>query len=137
LEGLQGFADALTGQLGLYGTGWTMMFRFNAVMYTILAVQALLAVIAVFAAKLRGLVGFCNCCCTNVVFLVMAIMGLVYRFDSFGDACAMDNRPYDAAGNSFFTDGATFSSLSIASICLVYVYCCCTACSVGQRQAQA
>lgn len=129
-EGLDSLSEMLKALSAVNGTEWTMMFKFNAIFYTILAVQAVLAIIAVWADKLKGLVGFCNCCCTNIVFLVMAIMALVYRFDSVGDLCSARGGVYDSEGNSFMMDGDKFGKLSITSICLVLVYCCCTMCSV-------
>ena len=106
-----------------------MIYRFNAVFFTILAVQSLILLISACVPMLRVCVACCHCCCTNIIHLVMLIMTLVFRFNSTGDNCSKNTQMY-AEGRTFAEDGDTLKSLSIATMCLWLVFGCFTCCTI-------
>jgi len=83
------------------GTGWTMIYNFNAIFFSIMAAVSLLSiVVAQFGVKIRKVLS-CLHCLVCPVHTTMVIMALVYRFDAEGSKCAMRDNVYDAEGNSF------------------------------------
>lgn len=106
------------------GTGWTMMYNFNAVFFIILLVQSLLLLISAFVMKLRGILMCCCCCCTNNIHLIMLIMALAYRYDDAGTACSLRDVAYSTSGHTFMADAETFGTLSILGIATWIIFCC-------------
>jgi len=141
-DGLSDAFDSLsdlTGydvEFGLSSTGWTMMYKFNMIVFIILLVQSLLLAVAVFVPALRTCLCCLHCCCTNNVHIVMLIMALVYRFSSYGVQCAGKNTRYDSnETHTFANDASFYSSLSIAGICLWLVFFC-GPCCIASAQAK-
>lgn len=118
------------------GTGWTMMYSFNAFVFLAIAVQSVLLLLAIFVTKLRPCLNCLHCCCLNNIHLIMAIMALVYRYDNVGEACAMNTQSYDAGSNTFAGDADTFGTLAVFSIA-TYIIFCCFPCYIAGQKAQA
>lgn len=134
VDALDSFASAQWGiGFTFEGTGWTMMYNFNCIMFLIIAVQSLLLVIAAFIQKLRPCLACCHCCCVNLIHLIMAIMALVYRYDTVGDACALNTQSYDNGKNTFAVDADKFGTLAVLSISTYIVFCCFPCCAYGQK----
>jgi len=115
------------------GTGWTMIYNFNTVMYLILAIQTLLLIIAVFVVKMRKCLA-CMGCCTCTTQLVMAIMTLAYAYDSAGEQCSMNNEQYDLSGNTFAKDYDILSRVAVIGIIAWPLMCCCPGCTARVSQ---
>ena len=101
-----------------------MIYTFNAVYFCILAVFAIVATISIKARSLVPFVSLCNCCCVNIVYLIMLIMTLVYRFDDIGAKCSFQNEAYDDEGNTWLQDAKLLKNLSISAMATYFVYYC-------------
>lgn len=106
------------------GTGWTMIYNFNTVLYLILLIQTLLLCVSIFVVKLRKCL-VCFGCCSCTTQLVMVIMTLAYRYDSAGNSCSMNFERYDLSGNNFAVDAGSLSVLSIVGLVAWILMCCC------------
>ena len=102
VDALEDWSSAEWGiGIAFEGTGWSMMYNFNAIVFFCIAVQSLLLIVASFWQRLRPCLNCTHCCCLNNIHLIMAIMALVYRYDNVGEACAMNTQAYDTTGNTF------------------------------------
>lgn len=136
VDALDSWSEAQWGYgLAFEGTGWTMMYNFNMVVFGIIAVQSLLLLVAAFFQKLRPCLSCLHCCCLNNVHIVMAIMALVWRYDNVGDACAMNTQSYDLGNNTFAMDAEMFGTLAVFSIA-TYILFCCGPCFISKQKAQ-
>merc|ERR1712048_562315 len=125
VDALEDWSNAEWGiGIAFEGTGWTMMYSFNAVVFLCIAVQSFLLIIASFWQRLRPCLNCTHCCCLNNIHLIMAIMALVYRYDNVGEACAMNTQSYDLGKNTFAMDADMFGTLAVFSIATYIIFCC-------------
>ena len=107
-----------------------MIYKLNAITFTILSVQSGLLLFAVYYTKFRAILGCCHCCCTLFLYLGSAVSAIVFRYVESGASCSLNTDYYNTEGNTFDKDAAELSSLSIYSTILWFVFFCATCCVV-------
>ena len=99
---------------GMIETGWTQVFRFNAIMYTIIVSFVGVAMLCLAVPACSGVTLCCAFCAVTPLFAAIILTG-VRRFNSNGDLCASST----AISNSetletFMDNAATLKALFIA-----------------------
>lgn len=90
--------------MGSINTKWTIVYKFNAIFYTILAVQSLCLVAGVVVIPMRIITSFCHCFITGFIHLSMIITTGVYRYSAIGRACVF-SQVHTSIRSTFRDDG--------------------------------
>ena len=104
---------------------WTMVFRFNAILYTIMSA---LLVCSCGGLVYVGIMATALTCinCTGAAHLAAIIVTGIMRLNSTGSTCALNETAYNEAGDSWSSDGSTLKALFIAQCSLLIPFGCCT-----------
>ena len=106
-------------------TNWTIMYRFNMVVYSLFSGMLFCSFGGLVYSKLLQATLSCLQI-TGLVHLVALLLIAVLRFNSNGLACASNASEYDDDGNSFESDSMTTKALFIAQCSLFIPFCACT-----------
>ena len=113
-----------------FDTNWSLVYRFNAIVYTILTGMVMCSCTGLIYTKIFSATLSCLQI-AGLVHIVAIILAAVYRFNDDGKKCAANATEYDLLGNSWESDGALFRKLFIAQCSLLIPFCMC-AC-IGMR----
>ena len=101
-----------------YTTDWMMIFRFNAIMYTIMLSFVASSCLCLFFAPLM-MFGICCFMCAGIPTFAALIMTGLRRFASEGDMCSLVTDEV-SDGVTFMDNGSTLKAVFIAQ-CVMHV----------------
>jgi hypothetical protein len=77
--------------VGVIDTHWTVVFQFNAIFNTILAIQSFCLLMGVFVVPIRIVTSYIHVLITGFIHIAMVITTGVYRYDVYGRACSLSD----------------------------------------------
>ena len=125
-----------TGEVDIYGqplpafeSGWTQVFRFQRILYTIMLSMAASTILSLCIPMISA---FCMCCvnCAACPLVAAMILTGIRRLNADGETCAESLAIVEEDGTTFSDNGATLRALFIAQ-CVMYIpTLCCFNCSL-------
>ena len=111
-----------------FDSGWTQVFKFNAIIYTVILTMSGVSLLALAVPGLSAGILCCTNCAILPLIAAMILTG-IRRLNTDGDLCASSPAISDAETNETFADnGATLKALFIAQCVLYLPMLCCFNC---------
>lgn len=99
--------------VGQLNTKWSVVYKFNSIFYTLLAVQSLCLLVGAHVIPLRIITSFIHCFVTGFIHMAMVITTGVYRYNVLGRACA-ESVTHTSKETTFKADGEFIQRLFIS-----------------------
>ena len=110
-----------------YSTNWTMVYRFNTILYIILCCMLLTGCIGLVFPPFIVCIGYSMCgLCAQTAAI---ITGGIFRFRAEESRCAVVTTSYDGGENTWESDAQTYKALFIAQCSLAIPLGCFLSCA--------
>ena len=115
--------------IGVLNTRWTVIYQFNSIFYSILALQSLFLVFGIIIIPIRIITSFLHCFLTGFIHIAMIITTGALRYNSRGQSCALSH--FKTSANTTFAEDGEFIERLFISQCVLFLTFCVSSCCAG------